>query len=280
MGKPKQRKKAARAAAKKPAAPVKRGRGRPRREHPNGDRLFTSMKQMSGATGIPVPLLKLAKESGCPGFLANRIRESEIVPWIEENKERLSAGVGKFDGAIDAGQSWDDSGEEESTDGVSQDGGLDGSEKGISNAYARVQRMEQVLSKRLNRLLTTKGVPIEFIDKTSNQHLKYSKMMLEMEMKLEQSKKDSGALIPMDEVLNGTMALIAWLNTSFGVMMRPLLPELEGKTKKEMGKISTPIIRGAVLRSLENGIKTGKLPKYIADCAAKMARQSFNLGEE
>ena len=52
---------------------------------------FDSMKRCAAATGTPIDLLKAAKNSGAPGFSDNgRINWTELGPYIEENRGRLS----------------------------------------------------------------------------------------------------------------------------------------------------------------------------------------------
>ena len=45
--------------------------------------VYDTMKQAEANTGVPLPVLKAAKEAGCPGFRHNRVYWREVGPWLE-----------------------------------------------------------------------------------------------------------------------------------------------------------------------------------------------------
>lgn len=43
--------------------------------------IYSSLGECAGATGIPLPLLKQSKKSGCPAFKWNRVDLAEFLKW-------------------------------------------------------------------------------------------------------------------------------------------------------------------------------------------------------
>jgi hypothetical protein len=58
---------------RKQASAVEEGGGLP---------VYPSMKAASGATGIPVPVLRQAKGRGCHGFRHNRVYLRDVLEWL------------------------------------------------------------------------------------------------------------------------------------------------------------------------------------------------------
>lgn len=57
---------------------------------------YDTFKQCSAATGIPVPVLKQAKKSGCPAFKHGRIDVFEFIRWYFSSNDP------------EAGKNWSD----------------------------------------------------------------------------------------------------------------------------------------------------------------------------
>ena len=65
----------------KPEPEPKRPVGRPRMPVP-GLPIYDSIASCANAVGIPVPVLRKAKKSGCPAFRSNRVHLGELLPWL------------------------------------------------------------------------------------------------------------------------------------------------------------------------------------------------------
>lgn len=264
------------------AAPARK-RGRPFKVHVEGSRIFNSMEQAAAVMGIPKSTLKLAKIRGCPGFGANKIEEKLIARWMEDRVNsggsNDTAGVSERDqgalvAALMGGESTGFRDEPDDNEQANED-----DDKGIGQAYRRMKNMELRVSKRLDRMLKPgSGARQEEIDKLTSSYVKISNSLLNMEVKLDQAKKDSGAMVPMEEVKAGTCAFFVWLQVGMSNVLRPAIPELEGKNRSQMAEILDQQFRNSVFRALDYGVKAGKLPKYMAECAANMARQKLNIG--
>ena len=70
-------------------------RGRKHRNAVTGDfskesTIYTSMKKLSLDKGVPVPVLKAARDANAPGFAANgRLDWTLIAPWLADHSEEL-----------------------------------------------------------------------------------------------------------------------------------------------------------------------------------------------
>jgi hypothetical protein len=52
--------------------------------------VFASMRQCAAVKGIPLSVLKAAKEAGAPGFRpSNRVYWEDLAPWLEQHREAL-----------------------------------------------------------------------------------------------------------------------------------------------------------------------------------------------
>ena len=75
----------------KPTPAQKRPVGRPRMPAP-GLPIYDSIAACANAVGIPVPVLRKAKKSGCPAFRSNKVYLGELLPWLFAQGEDSAVG--------------------------------------------------------------------------------------------------------------------------------------------------------------------------------------------
>ena len=75
----------------KPEPDQKRPVGRPRMPV-SGLPIYDSIASCANAVGIPVPVLRKAKKSGCPAFRSNRVHLGELLPWLFAQGEDSAVG--------------------------------------------------------------------------------------------------------------------------------------------------------------------------------------------
>lgn len=76
---------------KTPEPEPKRPAGRPRTPVP-GLPIYDSIASCASSVGIPVPVLRKAKKSGCPAFRSNRVYLGELLPWLFAQGEDAAVG--------------------------------------------------------------------------------------------------------------------------------------------------------------------------------------------
>jgi hypothetical protein len=51
-----------------------------------------SMAQAAGYWGIPKRVIRVAKDNGCPAFVAQRVHRAPLVKWLQENPDIAAQG--------------------------------------------------------------------------------------------------------------------------------------------------------------------------------------------
>ncbi len=59
-----------------------------------------SMAQAAGFWGIPKRVIRIAKDNGCPAFVAQRVHRAPLLKWLQENPDIAAQGEAQ-EGAAD-----------------------------------------------------------------------------------------------------------------------------------------------------------------------------------
>lgn len=54
-------------------------------------RTFDSLRSAAASLKLPLRVLKIAKQEGCPAFRSNRVYEAELLKWLEDNPDAIGA---------------------------------------------------------------------------------------------------------------------------------------------------------------------------------------------
>jgi hypothetical protein len=77
----------------KPTPPTKRPAKSPTSKHKptppptNPPEVCDSLRAAAGAWSIPIAALRLAKSSGCPGFVNGRVHRGPVMAWLRQNSD-------------------------------------------------------------------------------------------------------------------------------------------------------------------------------------------------
>lgn len=77
---------------KKPAPKNPHGKAVARRTATIGD-IADSMKQAESIWGIPIAVMRAAKNAGCPAFEKSRVHRKALLEWLETNPQIVAAGA-------------------------------------------------------------------------------------------------------------------------------------------------------------------------------------------
>lgn len=217
-------------------------------QKPKESEISASLKAAASALGLDVAVLRDAKNRGCPAFRPNMsVHRGELTAWLKREQERMDEEDGDDDELADDEVEVDASNHDDS----------------IGETLKNIAKQERFARQDFERHRTGNPMIAEAKRKAwmelANARLKYH-------LKVKDSERDAGELIPYSEVVSGIEAFFAWLQIGMSGVIHDICPRLVGLEKDvDVAHVTDPALRESLSLALSIGSQNGLVPPWMAE---------------